>query len=144
MTNEVIHYLKHDRGFATGLGMYQNMPGANRATVALLSRTGASKSNLEQLHYDMAKLAGINPQLFNRIMAQPVTPAPVVETEEQLAGSDGPTTDAEATPVDITSLSYAKMKAVVKELALDVADQKKETLVAALEAYNATLEEKKS
>lgn len=137
MTNEVLHYLKHDRSFATGLGMYQNMPGANRATVALLSRTGASKNNLEQLHYDMAKLAGINPQLYNRVMAQPVTPAPAQEKEAAAPEAKAPEATTDGSPIDVASLSYAKMKSLVKELGLDVANQKKATLVAALEAHNA-------
>jgi hypothetical protein len=120
--------------------MYQNMPGANRATIAHLSRTGPSVKNLETLHYDLAKLAGINPQLFNRVMAQPVTPAP--EAEQAPAAPAAPA--AEATPVAIETLTYQQQKAKVKELGLAVADQKQATIVAALEAYNATFEEKKS
>lgn len=147
MTDKVLHYLKHDRSFATGLGMYQNMPGANRATVAHLSRTGSSKNNLEQLHYDMAKLAGINPQLYNRVMAQPVTPAPAQEQEAAAPAPEAAVPASNPEPInmlDIHSIKWPAHRALAVELGIQVSGTKKADYEAAFEAYNASLEEKKS
>ena len=143
MTDNIIHYLKHDRGFASGLGLYQSLPGANRATIAHLSRTGSSKSTLEHLHYDLAKLAGITQQQFNRIMASPVTPAPKAEVAgHEPANTDAPKSHENPAPeIDFAALKWPAHRSVAARLGITVNGTKKVDYEAAFAVYQA---EKKS
>ncbi len=127
MKDQVLNYFKTDRGFASGLALYSTLPGANRALAASLTRTGNSSKNVEQLHYDLAKLAGITELELKRIKLQPVGAA-APEPEAAPAPSAG--------LVDVAALNFNQLKAKVKELGLPVANQKKETLTEALVAHN--------
>lgn len=135
MKEKVLNYFRTDRSFASGLALYQSLPGANRATAATLSRLGNSAQNIQHLHYDLAKLAGISQHELTALINQPIQkPAPVApaapaQTEDQ--GSE----------FSLAEMSYQEMRSKVAELGLQVSDQKKLTLTAALETY---LAEKKS
>lgn len=132
MKDQVLNYFKTDRGFASGLALYSTLPGANRALAASLTRTGNSSKNVEQLHYDLAKLAGITELELKRIKLHPV-------------GAAAP--EPEAAPaaalefVDVAALNHNQLKAKVKELGLPVENQKKDTLIAALAAHNVKVTE---
>ena len=127
---KVLTYLESDRTFGPGIQLYQSLPGHNRAIVAQLSRHGDNPSTREQLHYDLAKLAGISERKLNAMLKTPVVSKALTKSKKEAAA----TTNIETKITEVPE-GYAAQKALVKKLGLEVPNQKGKTLSAALHSH---------
>lgn len=126
MKNKVIEYFLNDGSFEVGKQLYINHPGASRAIIRQLQFQSDNKDNREILHYELAKLAGINLNQIGKMKKQ-------VKKPNADKGQEAP---------DLTKLSYFQKKELINQLEIKTPDNKGETITAALESYYADARDK--
>lgn len=126
MKNKVIEYFLNDGSFEVGKQLYINHPGASRALIRQLQFQSDNKNNREILHYELAKLAGINLHQIGKMKKQ----------------AKKPNVDKGQEAPDLTKLSYFQKKELIKQLGINTPDNKGETITAALESFYADARDK--
>lgn len=81
MKTKILHYLKHDRSFETGLNLYQQH-GQRMSFKTVLNRQGFSKSNHDILLRELAVENGISDHELHAILQTPVTKPTATEAKE--------------------------------------------------------------
>lgn len=81
MKAQILHYLKHDRSFETGLNLYQQH-GYRMSFKTVLNRQGFSKSNYDILLRELAVENGISDADLELILKTPVVNSTVAVTKE--------------------------------------------------------------
>jgi len=82
MKQQVLNYLFADRGYTAGVALYLSIPGANKAFANRLNRSGESPALCNQLHYELAKLAGIPEGVLRNILNSPIKAEAHVPVQE--------------------------------------------------------------
>lgn len=134
MKNKVIEYFLNDGSFEVGKQLYINYPGASKSLIKQLQFQSDNKNNREILHYELAKLAGVNLNQIGKMKKQ--VKADQVERTPPTAS---PSVVSKVTPQVVLetlgSLSYHEKKALIKKLGIETPDNKGETITKALEEH---------
>lgn len=72
MKDKVTAYFKTDRGFASGKVLYASLPGRSTAFVNALNRMTETPANIEKLHYQLGKVAGLTERHVGILLRQEV------------------------------------------------------------------------
>ncbi|MHC1707412.1 MAG: hypothetical protein AB9842_07810 [Bacteroidales bacterium] len=71
MKEQILHWLKSDRSYDTGVALYQHF-GKSLSLKAILNRQGETPYNRGLLTEELRKLAEIDPDELKHILSQPV------------------------------------------------------------------------
>lgn len=106
MTEEILRYLTKDRSFDAGVRIYQRY-GKNHAFLRKFNLQGATKQNVELLHYRLFKLTGQPDQVFTQMMLKPVEQTEP-EAIEETPAEPTPAPKAEMSAVDAVKFNLRK------------------------------------
>lgn len=136
---KIENYLQSDRKWDTGVQLYDTMPGRNLAYARILNHQRGTQKDLDALHYELARLAGIKQGKLRSLLRGEDTQLEVVETEKA-EGSAKTTADQNELPVDYSKMEYPELVALVKDRDLKTKDRKGDTLAEALKADDERIE----
>lgn len=136
---KIENYLQSDRNWDTGVQLYDTMPGRNLAYARILNHQRGTQKDLDALHYELSRLAGIKQGKLRSLLRGEVTQLEVVETEKT-EDSAKTTDDENKVPVDYSKMEYNELVALVKKRELKTKDRKGDTLAEALKADDERLE----
>lgn len=129
---QVEQYIATDRTLLGGRNLYNKLPGISRAMQNSFSRMRETPEAIDKICYELAKLVGIPPRNLTILMQKPVVAVKAAQKKKVKAVEQELSTDDKLLAFNPDTSDYKTSKALVKELKLKVANQKKATVFKAL------------
>jgi len=136
MKDTVINYFKTDRGFASGKVLYGTLPGKSTAFNNALNRMTETPANIAKLHYELAKLVGINARLLGIMLRNPVVEVKDMEVVDPIdLTKNTATIKLEKPSFGKGAAGNRERKAFVKDKGIEVESGKTADLDKAINAW---------